>query len=275
MPIPDFEPQQGSPETLVNRLRSFLEPFDTGCVEAWSGAGETEIAEYIRWCELKPGKVLPASYLTYLRALGVNDGDLLGDFKYTTILREIIGLYEDTAESEFDALSPDYPVCGLHYIADQISIDLTSQGEPPIAVTADGYRVRELSKSWEALVMQAAVLRAEARRRPLIRWASRSRERIALTFGAEGALDKMHAEIDNFARTFGLYLSWVSDSQHQVLVGERGCLFTDASGRGGALMHFFGSDQQFIDEVQRRLEPALGAGKSGRSGLVEGRLTAV
>src|SRR5688572_31174987 len=95
-----LEPDQGAPESLVTRLREYLEPHDSECSLGWRGATEGDILEYIRLCELNPGKSLPACYLSYLRGLGESNGDLFGDFKLVTELKRLMNFYHQCSELE-------------------------------------------------------------------------------------------------------------------------------------------------------------------------------
>src|SRR6187551_1335940 len=100
MQTPDLEPKQGSPATLVARLKNYLEPFDPDGPSKWRGANDEDIAEYERLCSMSAGRQLPASYLTYLRSLGEANGDLFGDFKLVTELPRLIKLYRGASDLE-------------------------------------------------------------------------------------------------------------------------------------------------------------------------------
>ena len=271
MQTPDLEPKQGSSATLVARLRAYLEAFDPEGPLRWRGADEEEIAEYARLCEIRAGRQLPVSYLTYLRSLGQSNGDLFGDFKLVTELPRLIKLYRGA--SELEPFSPDFPVCGTYVIGDQISLDMREQGEPPVVETTNGIWYSALSKSWEALVMQAAIKRVEARRLPLCRWFSRSRDGLERALGKDDVVQKMQALLEHFGESRGMHRMWASDAMHHILICERHCLYTRGDASGAVIVNIFTSEQSFLDEVQSQLEPSLGAGKSGRAGLVDGRLT--
>ena len=269
----DLEPEQGPPETLVLRLRRYLEPFDPECARNWRGSNEETIAEYTRLCDLRADRALPLSYLTYLRALGDANGDLFGEFKLVTEVPRLIELYQGA--SELEPLSGDLPVCGSYVVSDQISLDLRGEGEPSVAETTNGTWYSELSKSWEALVMQAAIKRVEARRLPLRRWFSRSSEGLEAALGPDDTVEKLRSVLESFAEPRGMHRAWASDSRHHVLIGERHCLYATVHEPPSMLVTCFTSDQPFLDDVQSQLEPALGVGLGGRAGLVNGRLTDV
>ena len=172
-----LEPEQGPPESLVKRLRQYLERYDAECVLGWRGASEESILEYIRLCELKAGKSLPVAYLTYLRGLGTANGDLFRELKLITDLKELIEFYHDRAG------------------------------------------VRE------------------------------------------------------FGEPRGMQESWISDAHHHILVGEECSLYTQVDYAGGTFHRVFAAHQSFLDAVQSQLEPKLGAGKSGRFVLHNGKIT--
>lgn len=273
MRTPELEPAQGLPETLVERLRSFVEPVDPECPTQWRGASEGDIFEYVRLCELRAGKKLPVAYLTYLRGLGAADGALFGELKLITDLKRLIGFYNH--RSDLEPFSSDFPVCGMYQFSDQISLDMRGAGEPTVVETSDGGYDGELSKSWEALVMQASMLRVEARRLPLMRWFSRSSAALQKIFGPEQAPQTMQASILEFAERHGMQQSWVSDARHHIFVGETCSLYTEVDYTGGTFHRVFSAEQSFLDAVQSQLEPRLGAGKSGRFVLQNGKVTSV
>lgn len=120
--------------------------------------------------------------------------------------------------------------------------------------------------------MQAAVIRVEARRLPLMRWFSRTPLTLQTIFGAEHT-EGMRTCIREFSKTHGMQLSWVSDARHHILIGEACSLYTEVDYAGGTFHRVFASSQSFLDAMQSQLEPKLGAGKSGRFVLHNGKIT--
>ena len=121
--------------------------------------------------------------------------------------------------------------------------------------------------------MQAGMLRAEARRLPLMRWFSRTPSTLQTVFGPERATEGMRACVREFGEPRGMQESWISDAHHHILVGEECSLYTQVDYAGGTFHRVFAAHQSFLDVVQSQLESKLGAGKSGRFVLHNGKIT--
>lgn len=259
-------PASGAPETLFARLCAHIAPHDPGWRERLLPADDVELARYAGLAGLGAVDHLPASYLVCARGMGRDSAGLFRDLRFDTSIPRIVRLYEAFQHSEPDAINPELPVVGLFIVGDQLSLDLRSpSADPPIVETTQGEYWEPVSRSWEALVMQAAILRVEPRRLPHVRWYSHpARPR------SERAA--VHAALAAFGAHAGLQKAWPSDDRHHIFLSSAASLFAEHFPDGSLLLHAFADGPSFFAEVEEHLAPALKLTARGIARVIDGRL---
>jgi hypothetical protein len=252
---------------LFERLREYVAPVDPEMFVHSRGATDEDIAHYAALSGFEDA--VPASYLCFMRAMGCNDGGLFIDLRIEAKLESVIELYQDCLRTEPHSLNAELPVAALYVIGDQVSFDRRNGlAEPPLVDSADGELVRPLSRSWEALVMQAAILRVEPRRLAHGRWHSSSANSAAKALDGASAAET----IDAFAAKLGLPIAWPSDARHRIAVDEHRSLFARIGDKDAVLLEAFSNDELFLHRVGNELAPSLGAMKGGVLRIVRGAL---
>jgi hypothetical protein len=256
--VADLIPAQGDPATLFERLRAHVAPFDPALVTRFQGASQAELDRYAALSGF--GDDVPASYRSFALGMGRDNGGYLVDLRMDAKLPSIIELYEECEDSEYDSLSPDFPVAATYIVGDEVSFDRrTGVAEPPLVDSSDGELVRPLADSWESLVMQAAILRVEPRRLPDARWYSSSPASAAKALAGASAREL----VDDFAAKLSLPLAWPSDDLHRIAIDEHHSVFAKIGPKDSVLLYAFSTDEFFLRRVGSELAPALGASTGG------------
>lgn len=260
-------PTPGDPSTLFERLRDHVQPYDPDVFVRARGASDEQLERYAALSGF--GAAIPESYRSFLHGMGSDDGGLFVDLRLDTKLSSILELYEDCIESPYDSVSADLPVAALYIVGDQVSFDRTSGStEPPLVDSSDGELVRPHAASWEALAMQAAVLRVEPRRLPHARWYSSSPNGAAQALAGASAADV----VDAFAAKLGLPIAWPSDPWHRIAVDEHHGIFAKIAAKEATVLYAFSADEFFLRRVGSELAPALGATSGGILRIIDGAL---
>lgn len=273
MPMIELEPHRGPPGTLADRLRDYVMPYDPSLVENWHGSDDATLREYAMLAGFEDLEAVPASYRSYARAMGADDGGLFKDFKIDARLGEVVELYRDCLRTEPESLDPNLPVCGSFVIGDQISFDRRSVVDDPAVVeTSDGEWFANLSLSWEALVMQAAILRVESRRLSHARWLSCTPTGLKQAIGEHCTPKCIARVVDGFGVQHGLSQAWPSDVRHRVLLSDARSLYGCIGAGGSLLLYAFAEEEVFLRAVENELARKLGAAKTGIAQIVDGAL---
>ncbi|MFC1641595.1 hypothetical protein ACFL5O_02735 [Myxococcota bacterium] len=269
----DLEPRRGPPDTLAQRLRDYLELFDPDLLTRWHGADEALVGEYARLSGFEDPQSLPPAYRSYLRVLGLDDGGLFADLKLDARLDDVVELYRECIRSEPDTLNPTLPICGVFVVGDQISFDRRDgSDEPPVVETSDGEWFAALSRDWEALVMQAAILRVQPRRLAHGRWFSSSATSLEKALGGDRSPARVAWAMEEFAAQHGLASAWPSDPRHHILLGNARSLYARVGVEGGLLLYAFAMEEEFLRAVHDKLAPRLGTLLRGATQLENGLL---
>ena len=261
-------PPHIEPATLVARLREYISPHDPTWAARIQPCTDEDLAHYAGLAGLgAAADALPAAYRAFARAMGGDCGGLFKGLRIDTRVREIVTLYQEYQQFEPDAINPLLPVVGLYIVGDQISLDLrAAAADPAVADTSNGEWVQPLSRSWEALVMQAAVLYVEPRRLPFARWYSRPASRSKVDPAV------LHAALAGFGAPVGLIEAWPSDAGHSILVSAPSSLYMTIHADGSALLYAFSADRSFLQRVDAELAPSLGMTHRGTARLIAGSL---
>src|SRR6188768_1935098 len=271
-----FEPPEGPPEHLVERIRSLLQPVDPAFVATWKGVPDPLIEEYARWTGFGRLQDLPPAYVNYLRGLGAQDGYILYpvgvlDTKLIDILNTSYRPDEPGGTSDLPDGDP-LPLCANYFmVGGGISFDRQPGTPRPLWIVAnEGDETMPVDESdviqatsWESLIVEAAVWRCAWRKcqRSIVLSANPRDLKAAL-----GASDRGLARraIEDFGARHGLTVARSSGVRHLIMVGDRRVLWASVSLRGkdaaDVLLSAFSDDQAVIDAVEGELGPALGRG---------------
>jgi hypothetical protein len=267
----DIIPHEGNPGSLFERLRDYVSAIDPTWTARIQGVDETLLRRYMqligRGTDLS---LMPESFRQTALSIGVDAGGLFKDFRVDTNLEDVVSLYEEYQQFEPQAINADLPIVAKYIVGDQISLDMRTASEPPVVDTSNGEFVGPRARSWEAFVMQAALLYGEPRRLPSARWCSSSGKQVKDAFGgATGAV----AAIDDFAAREGLPIAWPSDDLVRIGVNQVSSMFAQVNASsGGVLLYAFSSDPAFLRRVSDQLAKVMGAGASGELRLANGTL---
>ena len=116
--------RQGTPETIIARLRDYIDPVDPTFFKATSGATTELIEHYCTLAGLRSIDVLPPSYREFLRVMGTRDAGLFVDIQLKTSISWLVEIYEDWMVSQPDTFGPELPIVATYIIGDQLSLDL-------------------------------------------------------------------------------------------------------------------------------------------------------
>ena len=266
-----FEPPEGPPEHLVERIRSLLQPVDPAFVATWEGVPDTMIEEYARVAGFGRLQNLPPAYVSYLRSLGAQDAYILHPIGVLdTKLTEVLDCYrpDEPVASTVEHL----PICAMYFmVGGWISFDRQPGTPRPLWIVAnEGDETMPVDESdviqaasWESLIVEAAVWRCAWRKcqRSIVLSANPRDLKAAL-----GASDRGSARraIEDFGARHGLAVARSSGVRHLIMVGDRRVIWAQVSPRGkdaaDVLLYAFADDQAFIDAVEGELGPALGRG---------------
>jgi hypothetical protein len=266
-----FEPPEGPPEHLVERIRSLLRPVDPAFVATWKGVPDTLIDDYARLAGFGRLEHLPPAYVSHLRGLGAQDAYILYPVGVLdTKLIEVLDCYrpnEPVAETV-----EHLPICAMYFmVGGWISFDRQPGTSRPLSILAnEGEETMPVDEwdvvqatSWESLIVEAAVWRCAWRKcqRSIVLSANPRDLKTAL-----GASDRGTARraIEDFGVRHGLAVARSSGVRHLIMVGDRRALWASVSLRGkdaaDVLLYGFSDDQSFIDAVESELGPTLGRG---------------
>lgn len=257
----EITPREGTAENLFERLRDYVSAIDPTWPTRVRPIDEALLRRYVqltgRGADLS---AMPASFRQTALSIGADAGGLFEDFRVDTNLEEVVSLYEEFQQFEPQSINPDLPIVARYIVGDQISLDMTTDAEPPVVDTSTGELMGPRARSWEAFVMQAALHYVERRRLPGGRWYSCSVNDLKNALGGTAAAA---AAIDEFAARENLPIAWPSDDLVRIAVAPSSSIIARVSASTGAFLYAFSSDDAFLDRVSERLATTLGAGASG------------
>lgn len=263
-----FEPPDGPPEQLLERIRALLAPVDPTFVATWKGVPDTLIDEYARWTGLGRLADLPPAYVSYLRGLGAQDAYLLRPVGVldTNLTRILDSRYRPSGPDEQEEDDPEgelVPVCAIFFmVGGYLSFDRRRTTSLPLSIV-DEEDFALYAANWECLVVEAAVWRAAWRKCRRGITLSANPQDLKTALGASTP-DAARRALEDFGARHGLMLAQSSGTRHHIMVGERRALWTRLSLRAAdsvdALVYGFADDQTFIDSVESELGPSLGRG---------------
>jgi hypothetical protein len=254
-----FMPRRGSPVTVVERLAEYVGSTDPAFPLRLRGAPADAVLLYAKLAGFESVESLPVAYRLFLGGMGLEDGGLLEVFRIRAHLPSLIELYEE-GSTELQPLSNDCPVIATDSMGEAISFDRsTKAAEPEVVETSDGEVTGRLAQSWEHLMVQAAVIRVEARRLSGGRWFSSSglSATQALGVGDDGT-GSAAAAVDILARELDLHVAWPSDFRHRVAFGERLSLFAEIGEEDQVMLYAFCGDRGLLDRIGRGARKKLG-----------------
>jgi len=267
----EFIPREGTPGSLFERLRDYVSAIDSTWAARISGVDEALLRRYVQLTGrgADPSS-MPESFRQTALSMGSDAGGLFNDFQINTSLKRIVSLYETFQQNDPQAINPNLPIVARYIEGDQVSLDMHTDTEPSVVDTSEGEFVGPRARSWEAFVMQAALLYGEPRRLPSARWCSSSGKEVKSALGgATGAV----AAIDDFATREGLAIAWPSDDLVRIAVNQVSSIFAQVNASsGGVLLYAFSSDPAFLRRVSDQLAKVMGASASGGLRLVNGVL---
>ncbi len=272
-----FEPPDGPPEQLAERIRALLAPIDPAFVAAWKGVPEMLIDEYARWAGFGRLAELPPAYASYLRGLGAQDAYLLRPVGVldTSLPRILDSRYRPSGpddQEEDDAEGQLVPVCAIFFmVGGYLSFDRRQTTTLPLSIV-DEENFALYAASWESLVIEAAVWRAAWRKcRRGITLSSNPHD-LKTALGA-ATPDAARRALEEFGARHGLAVARSSGMRHHIMVGERRALWTRISLRNAdaadALVYGFADDEAFMDAVESELGPSLGRGLTSGNPIEE------
>lgn len=134
---PPLVPRPGSAKTLFERLSEYISPYDADWSTRVRGCSDSEIVRYAVLAGVGDSvDLLPATYVAFARAMGVDNGGLFGfhgKFRIHTDLARIRQYYRNEQRFSPPEDNGRLPVVGLHITSDQLSLDLrTPTPNPPV-----------------------------------------------------------------------------------------------------------------------------------------------
>jgi len=263
-------PRKGTPEDLVPRLRDYVAAIDPTWPARVRPADEELLRRYLELIGRGADPTaIPESFRRTALYMGADAGGLFDDLRIDTNLEEVVSLYEEFQQFEPESINPQLPIVARYIVGDQISLDMTTDTEPPVVDSSNGELVGPRARSWEAFVTQSALLYGERRRLPTGHWYSCSVDDIKR---ALGGVDAAGAAFDDFASREGLPIAWPSDENVRIAVSHASSIYARLGARSGAFLYAFSSDPAFVRRVSERLAATLGAGAGGELRLHNGVL---
>lgn len=261
-------PRQGQQNNLFERLRDYMSAIDS----TWPVRVKPADKKLLERFSQLTGRGtdpswIPEAFRQTALSIGCDAGGLFKDFMVNTNLEDIISLYEDYQKFEPQAINPDLPIVAKYIIGAQISLNMSTNMEPPIVDTSNGEFIRPRAKSWEAFVMQAALLYGEPRRLPRGYWCSCSSNEVK----ALGGVVAVTTIINEFATREGFLMAWPSDDTTSIALGQSSSIFVQTHG-GGLLLYAFSSENSFLRRIKEQLVKTLEAKKNGKLSLINGAL---
>lgn len=181
-----------------------------------------------------------------------------------TELPSLIELYQDSVESEFLNLSPQYPVVAICETGDQVSFDLsTNSTNPELVETSGGDVLANKFKSWEHFLMQAAILMNEPRRLSFGRWFASSPASASQLFSEQQSGTQLAEGIQSLIAKLGLSIAWPSDAKHTIAVGKDFSIFIEHGERNTVSVRTFSNNADFLQSTSHELTERLGTIATG------------
>ncbi len=193
----------------IQRLRSYSEEFSTEISSQWRGASEERIAYFSALCK----QSLPEDYLSFLRAMGEEDGGLLEFFPAITRIEYLIEYYEECLRLEPESIPQDMIVFAIGQVGlDQVSIDMRPHGNCNIMLTSDDEIDGLYSENLRKMLFQFAFLKLEPKRYQYVQRMSSSERSISSTLKSKNL--PLMRYLEQLLPTFGLKKLDFSDVMH-------------------------------------------------------------
>lgn len=261
------EPRRGPPESLMERLQSYLHPVDPAFGERCVPARVRSIERYAALAGFDGGDTLPRGFRCFLEAMGKKDGGLLSKRGIDAELDSMIQMYEDCLKTEPESLNPHLPVVAAFLVGGEISLDLRAPSDDPAVVeSSEGSYAGALAHSWEWFLMQAAMEWVVPRLYSYGWVYSASAREVEGARSLRGGASPRDA-IDDFRCANDLAYAWASDENHRILRDGQSVIFVDIRRRGSVLIRAFARDESFCRVVAARMARSLGATSEGPSVL--------